>query len=377
MTNKNDLINSIETLQITGYIKKKDTKEIIDNLQLIKPKLSHEDKNKIKTIIELLSKKTLKKKEKTKWDQFKKYLMEMVNNYHEEYDDQDDKNMNNEIDSEENILINKIEKILDDKVPEYNKYNKNHPMKGVSYDKSRDRWRYYADNINKKNIKFSEIINTAKENISLYFGEKIFDEVTKKVIKNKHCKIIKYIHNKKSYYDIQHILSQMELKNSYIKKKYNTVKDKIKGYYWHKNKFGGYILRELVTVNTIKLLIKKSTKPATINLANLLNIDTLSYKIPDHETIYINKIIKVFKKEKYITQKFVDCYKIDLYFPDYDLAIECDENNHKNRDPEYESTRQKYIEKKLGATFIRFDPDSKSFDIFDVISKIHYHMKNY
>lgn len=95
MTNKNDLINSIETLQITGYIKKKDTKEIIDNLQQIKPKLSRENKNKINTVIELLSKTSLKKKERIKWDQFKKYLVELVNNYYEEYYDDE----NNEIDT--------------------------------------------------------------------------------------------------------------------------------------------------------------------------------------------------------------------------------------------------------------------------------------
>ncbi|AFX93246.1 hypothetical protein CE11_01222 [Megavirus courdo11] len=64
MINQNNLINNIEKLDTEKYIKKKDSKEIIDDLQIMKPKLSHEDKNKIKTITDLLSKKTLKKKKK-------------------------------------------------------------------------------------------------------------------------------------------------------------------------------------------------------------------------------------------------------------------------------------------------------------------------
>lgn len=178
--------------------------------------------------------------------------------------------------------------MLDDKVSKYNKFNEKHPMKGVSYDECNNKYKIQLDEKSQTIKNLHDAIKKIKQNLDSSHGEKIFDEVTKKVIKNKHCKIIKYIHNKKSYYDIQHILSQMELKNSYVKKKYNTVEDKIKKYYWHKNKFGGYILRELITVNTIKLLIKKSTKPAIINLANLLNIDTLSYKIFDHETVRKN-----------------------------------------------------------------------------------------
>ena len=33
-------------------------------------------------------------------------------------------------------------------------------------------------------------------------------------------------------------------------------------------------------------------------------------------------------------------YKIDLYFPDYKIAIEDDEFNHIDRDPEYEAKRR-------------------------------------
>ena len=37
-----------------------------------------------------------------------------------------------------------------------------------------------------------------------------------------------------------------------------------------------------------------------------------------------------------IEQYHVDGYRIDLYFPEYKLAIECDEFGHRDRDLEYE-----------------------------------------
>ena len=100
----------------------------------------------------------------------------------------------------------------------------------------------------------------------------------------------------------------------------------------------------------------------------------MDYKIPRKETTYLNQIITVFNKERLKTQKYINGYKIDLYFPDYKLVIECDENDHKDRDPIYEKKRQKYIKKKLDATFIRFNPDDSAFNILGVISKIHYHI---
>ena len=37
-------------------------------------------------------------------------------------------------------------------------------------------------------------------------------------------------------------------------------------------------------------------------------------------------------------------YRIDLYFHDYKLAIETDENGHRNRNIDYEIKRQNAIE---------------------------------
>ena len=52
-------------------------------------------------------------------------------------------------------------------------------------------------------------------------------------------------------------------------------------------------------------------------------------------------------------------YRIDLYFNDYKLAIEIDENGHSNRNIDYEIKRQKATEQLLGCAFIRIDADKK------------------
>lgn len=54
----------------------------------------------------------------------------------------------------------------------------------------------------------------------------------------------------------------------------------------------------------------------------------------------------------YIPQYLVDNYRIDLYIPKYNLAIEIDEEEHKYK-KEYDSKRQSYIENKIHCKFMR------------------------
>lgn len=73
-------------------------------------------------------------------------------------------------------------------------------------------------------------------------------------------------------------------------------------------------------------------------------------------------------------QHMVGKYKIDLYLPEYNLAIECDELGHRDRDNEYEIEREEFIKKELRCGFIRFNPDSEMFKISDVICSINKHI---
>ena len=42
-------------------------------------------------------------------------------------------------------------------------------------------------------------------------------------------------------------------------------------------------------------------------------------------------------------QKSFGAYRVDLYFCDYKLIIECDEKNHSDRNEDYEKKREEYL----------------------------------
>ena len=75
-----------------------------------------------------------------------------------------------------------------------------------------------------------------------------------------------------------------------------------------------------------------------------------------------------------IDQYNVDGYRIDLYFPEYKLAIECDEFDHNDRDVKYEVKRQMHIENKLDCDFIKHNPDADDFDSFHLLNRIYKHL---
>ena len=65
-------------------------------------------------------------------------------------------------------------------------------------------------------------------------------------------------------------------------------------------------------------------------------------------------------------QHYVDGYRIDIYIPEFNLAIEYDEIHH-TYEQENDIIRQKYIENKLGCTFIRI---SEILSLEEGINKI-------
>ena len=110
-------------------------------------------------------------------------------------------------------------------------------------------------------------------------------------------------------------------------------------------------------------------------LAKKLGIDVHT-RIAPVESSTIADIVRVFKNHKYYTQYNVGKYKIDLYFIDHKLAVECDETNHADRNVDYEKTRQETIEGVLGCRFIRYNPNAADFNILDVIAEIHNDIAN-
>ena len=93
------------------------------------------------------------------------------------------------------------------------------------------------------------------------------------------------------------------------------------------------------------------------------------------EQSVLTNIMSSFEGENMQTQYNVLSYIIDLFFHDYKLANEIDENGRSDRNIDYEIKRQKAIEQKLGCKFIRIDPDKENFDIFRTINEIFRQIK--
>ena len=83
-----------------------------------------------------------------------------------------------------------------------------------------------------------------------------------------------------------------------------------------------------------------------------------------------------FKGENIQTQYNVFSQSIDLYFHDYKLAIEIDENRHNDRNINYEIKIEKAIEQELGSKFIEIDHDKEDIDTFRAINETFRHIKH-
>jgi len=120
-------------------------------------------------------------------------------------------------------------------------------------------------------------------------------------------------------------------------------------------------------------LILKTTKPYDKRFVQML-IDRftldLTLKIDRKEQKYIQMIMEAFSHEQMKLQYIVSNYQVDLYFPQYRIAVECDEHGHRDRDPQYEQQREEHIKAKLSCVFLRFNPDDPQFSIFTVINSL-------
>lgn len=127
--------------------------------------------------------------------------------------------------------------------------------------------------------------------------------------------------------------------------------------------FAKHIINSAKTINSnVKINILKNLKLDD-------KIDLLARK----EIEFLSKLeesISPFNL-KGINQYTVLNYKIDYYIPDLNIAIEYDENDHRNYSYKAHEGRQKEIEKELGCRFIRIsDKNSDEYNIGLVIKEM-------
>jgi len=100
-------------------------------------------------------------------------------------------------------------------------------------------------------------------------------------------------------------------------------------------------------------------------LEDKFNVVVGDLKLADDYIPLIKESLKMFNPVKEFN---VLNYRIDLYFPNYKIAVECDEYCHKDTIL-HDDIRQEEIEEKLGCKFIRFEP-RKDLNIGIVINNI-------
>jgi hypothetical protein len=133
--------------------------------------------------------------------------------------------------------------------------------------------------------------------------------------------------------------------------------------------------RQMAYINKrgLETLISKNKTACTKSVVKrLIDEFQLNVKLVHRtkEQEFIGAIISVFGHELFERQYTIGSYRIDLYFPDLKIAVECDELGHRDRDKTKEHARQSYIEKQLNCKFFRFNPDTKDFDIFKTIGAL-------
>lgn len=124
----------------------------------------------------------------------------------------------------------------------------------------------------------------------------------------------------------------------------------------------------------ILLKTRKRISPDVLHILKKFNIDTTNRKCLTKEQQTLSTITNVFKTEKFEDQFKIGSYYLDLYFSEYKIVIECDENGHADRKPWKERERMDFVNEKLSINdtyWIRFNPDEYDFDIAKVIGRIY------
>ena len=140
--------------------------------------------------------------------------------------------------------------------------------------------------------------------------------------------------------------------------------------------FGNDSNTNFITEIGLKTLLLNSRKNYDIieKLAEKLkiNINLHNDKVVSKETYYNTQIKMALPDDININYQYcVDSYFVDMYLPDYNLVIECDEFGHSKYNKNKDKEREEYIKNKLKCDFIRFNPDNENFNILIIIKQIY------
>ena len=290
MSTSKRIINILRNIPDDGTLKKIDKIFIRDNLLIILDDADDQDIEQLDTMIDLFSQGILTQDDKKLILEMRDDIIEIVKAHENEFHDEIVKNI-----IDENSSVEKIETFLDTKVPKY-KFTDDHPMKGVSYLKSKNLYQVNHNDIKSGWKDLSTACKKVKESMMSRLADgMIIEDAPKKSFRYKDHNFITYWHNNNPMFDIHHIISVLNLHEDSSSKKYKKYSENVEHYCWHKNQFGGYSLRELISEKTVYKIILSSNSELSKNFKNdvadiLINLRNKGQLIITNEKISKNPI---------------------------------------------------------------------------------------
>lgn len=127
----------------------------------------------------------------------------------------------------------------------------------------------------------------------------------------------------------------------------------------------GTRMAKFVTLDILTNMLARSNKINSAALANEMGIDIV-VKIERVEDTTINFIMQCLPLE--MTRQYrVGNYKVDLYIPELNIVVECDENDHKYYDRIKEMQRTAMIDLLIKPKWIRYNPDDGTSSVINQI----------
>lgn len=255
MSTYTKFINIVNNFSSEKSLSNNDKILMKNNLNTLSSHVDKKENEIINSVLISLNKNRLTKDDKQVIIVNKKIIIKIVTKYGEQF---------NEKSNEDNIIENNsiecIENELDAKIKKYNGFSTNHPMHGITYDNNKSKYMIQYNKIKKFEDNITIASNIILENFKRYKNsDKIGENIPLKNFFNyKDHYFVIYWQNDKPLFDIQHIISILNLKYSSYLEKYNQFSDQIIFYTWHKNKYDGYIFRELISETTVFEIILSS-----------------------------------------------------------------------------------------------------------------------
>lgn len=160
--------------------------------------------------------------------------------------------------------IDELEKQIDSNIDEY-QFTKSNPMKGISWNKSKQKYlvRYKVENksintvVKTLSLGAKKIINLNKCSSNGIF-EVNEENIQKFSFNYNENQFITYYYENQFYFDINHLINVFKVKNKQRDYILSNNKNLITHYLWHKNKYGGYFMRKLISEESMYLITLNS-----------------------------------------------------------------------------------------------------------------------